>query len=105
MDIKAMFEFLISDYGFKYEKQSFVYSEAWKTETHSFYNESGCFTIHRMDARGELEFYHSKEFSKDRQELYKNPVYIETIEPEIWKKRSKIFSLSNPFFWCSKRKV
>ena len=106
MEINELFGFLIKDYGLSYEYQRFenCFGGNWIVITHSFYNNSGCFTIHSTLQR-EMDFYYSTKFSTDRDVLCERGVDITTIEPEIWKKHSKIWIFERPFFWCSDKRV
>ena len=107
MEIFKQFEFLMNDYGFSYSYQEFhnCYDGKGTVFTHSFYNENGCFTIHTMPVRGELDFYYSRRYSAVQQELYEQIIDISSIEKEVWNRRAKILCLSNPFFWWNKKKV
>lgn len=110
-NIEKAFEFLVRDYGLKYEYQAFFDAfndgRGWNIFTYSYYNESGCFTVHTLPQRGELDFYCSENFSTNYQNLYERNIniYITTLEEEIWKKHSKIWIFNKPFFWCSTRRV
>ena len=107
MDIKSKLSFLIKDYGLKYKYQEFhnCYGLNMTVYTHSFYNSNGCFTIHDMPCKGELDFYYSQSFSTMHADLCKNAINISSIEPEIWKKHTKILIFNRPFFWWSKKRI
>lgn len=107
MDIEKQFDFLVKDYNLKYVYQEFknCYGGNWCVYTHSFYNDSGCFTIHNLPQRGELDFYYAKKFSKVRKDLYEQLIGITSIEKEIWDKNSKFLFFRNPFFWWSSSRV
>lgn len=107
MDIEKIFEFLTKDYGFRYSYQVFqnCYDLGYTVYTHSFYNDNGCFTIHALPARSELDFYYAPQFSKNRKNLCVKLVNIRSIEEEIWNKHTKILGITNPFFWLSDKKV
>ena len=48
MNIEEMFDFLKKNYNLSYEYQEFTncYGGGLTVQTHSFYNDSGCFTIY-----------------------------------------------------------
>ncbi len=62
------------------------YGGSWAAWTYSFYNESGCFTIHFLSQRGELDCYCAAAFSAVREELCHRSVDMCSIKPEIWEK-------------------
>jgi hypothetical protein len=107
MDIDKQFDFLVNDYGLKHVYQEFnnCYGGNWQVFTHSYYNDSGCFTIHNLPQRGELDFYYAKEFSKVRENLCEHLIDVSSIEKEILDKHFKILFFRNPFFWWSRSKV
>lgn len=107
MDIENMFEFLVKDYGFNYRKQEFhnCFNGNWSVYTYSFFNDDGCFTIHSLPQRGELDFYYAKRFSNIREDLYEKPIDIVSIEKDIWRKYGKIGFFDNPFFWWNDNKI
>lgn len=107
MDMHKQFEFLVKDYGLSYSYQEFhnCYGGNTTVFTYSFYNGSGCFTIHEMPVRGELDFYFSRHYSTVQQELYEKIIDISTMEADIWRRRTKILFFNNPFFWNDKNKV
>lgn len=108
-DIEKAFEFLVKDCGLKYKYQAFYDAfhdgRGWNIFTYSYYNESGCFTIHTMPQRGELDFYYSEKISTNFENLYEKSINVATIEKEIWEKHSKIWIFNRPFFWWSTRRV
>lgn len=107
MDIASIFYFLVKDFGMNYQHQEFrgCYGGHWNIYTYSYYNESGCFTIHTLPQRGELDFYYSHIFATERELLCERIIDIRLIESEIWDKYTKIGRVNNPFFWWSKRRV
>ena len=107
MDIEKQFDFLVTDYGLKHAYQDFnnCFGGHWWVCTHSYYNESGCFTIHNLPQRGELDFYYAKEFSNIRKDLCEQRINISAIGTEIWEKNEKFLFMKNPFFWWSEKKV
>jgi hypothetical protein len=107
MEIAELFDFLTKEHSFSYSHQEFdnCYGGHWIVHTYSFYNSNGCFTIYCMPERNELDFYVSDKFSTSREELLDKIVDISTIEPEIWKKRTKFLGISRPFFWINTNKV
>lgn len=107
MEIEKQFKFLETEYDLKHVYQDFsnCYGGNWWVYTHSYYNESGCFTIHNLPQRGELDFYYAKEFSNVRKNLCEHQINISSIEKEIWNKHNKILFFRNPFFWWSEKKI
>lgn len=106
MNIAELFDFLTKDYNVFYKYQEFTncYGGYWTVQTHSFYNDSGCFTIYIEVQRG-MEFWYSSQFSIERNELCEKAIDVSLIEPQIWEKREKFCGLKNPFFWWSDNKV
>ena len=78
MDIKEIFEFLIEEYNLSYADQIFTncYNRGWTIKTYSFYNKSGCFTIHFLLQRNELDFYYAPQFSVNHDELCQKAIDI-----------------------------
>lgn len=107
MNIEDLFSFLVNDYHLSYKYQKFIncYGGNWIVQTHSFYNESGCFTIHVLSQKDELDFYYADRFSTKREELCEKTVDILSIEPEIWDKYTKFWIFNRPFFWWKNKKV
>ncbi len=107
MNINDRFSFLVNDYGLSYGFQKFTncYQGNWTVETHSFYNNSGCFTIYELSQRDDLSFYTAPHFSTVLEELMDKQVDVCAIEPLVWKKHSKIGCFGRPFFWFSRRKI
>lgn len=99
--------FLIKDYGLAYRYQKFEngYNANWIIETHSFYNDSGCFTMRRLAQRDEWDFYYAARFATGHEALCEKMINIYAMETEIWNKRSKIAGFNNPFFWLSSSRV
>lgn len=106
MNIEKLFDFLVTDYGLKYKEQTFYncYGGSWTVQTHSFYNDSGCFTIYIEIQRG-MEFWYASRFSTEREELCERGIDVSSVEPQIWDKNERIGIFKNPFFWCSDNKV
>ena len=107
MNIEILFDFLKKDYNLSYKYQEFLncYGGYWTVQTHSFYNDSGCFTIHYLLQKNELDFYYAMRFSTERKELCEKMVDICSIEPEIWRKYTKLGIFNRPFFWWNNNKV
>ena len=99
------FCFLEKLYGLKYKFQTFDLQRGWIISAHSFYNDTGCFTIHNMESRGELYFYYSKRFSKNRNKLYEKSINIYSVEKEIWDKYGRFGWIPNIFFWWNNKKI
>ena len=106
MNIENLFDFLMKDYNLSYRYQEFnnCYGSSWIVQTHSFYNDSGCFTIHIEIQRG-MDFWYASRFSTERKELCEKEIDVSSIEPQIWDKNERIFVIKNPFFWWNDKKV
>lgn len=104
--IEKKFEFLKKDYNLSYKYQEFIncYGGNWIVQTHSFYNDSGCFTIYIEIQRG-MDFYYASRFSTERKALCEKRIDVSSIEPQIWDKSQRIWIFKNPFFWLSDKKV
>lgn len=105
MNIEKTFHFLVKDYDLKYEFQEFNIGGGWIISAHSFYNSTGCFTIHSMESRGELDFYYAKQFSTDMDILYEKGINIYSAEKELWDKYGKFIFFKNYFFWLNNEKI
>ncbi len=107
MDIKKEFTNLAKKYNLSYQYQEFenCFGGNWWVYTHSLYNESGCFTIHCLPQRGEVDFYYSEKFSHDRKELCGKPINVYEVEKEIWIKKEKIVFFKNPFYYWNHKRV
>lgn len=106
MNIEELFDFLKKDYNLCYRYQEFVrcYGGNWTVQTHSFYNDSGCFTIYIEIQRG-MDFWYAPRFSTERKELCEREIDVSSIEPQIWDKYERFFIFKNPFFWWNDNKV
>ena len=104
--MENLFDFLIKDYNLSYQYQEFLncYGGNWTVQAHSFYNESGCFTIYNEVQRG-LSFYCASQLSTEREKLCEREVDISLMEPHVWKERQTLWFFKNPFFWWSDKKV
>lgn len=105
--IEGLF-FLVDEFNLKYSAQTFENCPFgnYTTKTYSFYNDSGCFTVHVLEQRAELEFYYSNCFSDDLANLHKKSIDVYSTEKKIWNKRGKIFGfIPNLFFWFNNKKI
>ena len=93
MNIEEMFRFLVKEYHLNYSHQLFYhcYGGSWVVSTHSYYNETGCFTIHFLHQRDEFDFYYSKEVSLTREALCERKIDVQSVCPEIWFEAKKRF--------------
>ena len=106
MEVYKTLSFLVDKYKLKYTYQEFSIGGNWIADEHSFYNDSGCFTVHVLVQRAELEFYYSNRFNNDLKNLHKMGIDVYSTEKEIWNRRGKIFGfIPNLFFWCSNKKI
>ncbi len=86
-------------YNLNYLKQQFdnCFGGYWYVETFSLYNENGCFTIHYLGQRQELDFYVTPSISTKREELANNRIDVTKYKADVWEKELpniNIFSLS-----------
>lgn len=86
-------------YNINYLKQKFnnCFGGYWYVETYSLYNENGCFTIHYLGQRNELDFYITPTISNTREELTQNPVKVTEYEKDFWEEelpKLNVYSLS-----------
>lgn len=109
--VRAALDFLVEEYAFKYVYQLFENCPFgnWCTETYSYYNDNGCFTITNICVRGDVGYVHLKNIEllktfmySDASERVKYLININSIEEEIWKKHEKA-SLFKRFFWGDKK--
>ena len=93
MDIEKTFRFLVDDYHLNDSHQLFYqcYGGSWVVSTHSYYNETGCFTIHLLHQRDEIDFYYSKKIGHTREILCEQKINVQSICPEIWDEAKKRF--------------
>ena len=111
MDFKCFIEnsfgFLVKEYNLKscYQVFDHCFDGNRRVYTYSFYNDGGCFTIHNLPQRGELDFYYAKHFSHDRKALCEKVIDVSVVEKSIWQKNSKVLGFKNPFFWRSGKRV
>ena len=107
MNVEELFSFLVKDYGFVYREQDFqnCFGGKWFVKTYSFFNHNGCFTIHTLPQRGELDFYYSSHFCNTREGLCEKTLNVCSIEPKVWEQKTKLFGVNNPFFWWSDNRV
>ena len=99
------FAFLLNEYHFKYEYQLLRPYGNWEITLHSFYNDTGCFTIHSFQAIGELEFYYAQKYCTDAKKLREKGIDVYSVEKEIWNKHGKICGVPNMFFWYSNKRI
>lgn len=107
MDFKKEFTDLAKKYNLNYQYQDFknFFGGNWWVYTHSLYNNSGCFTIHCLPQRGEIDFYFADKFSTDRNELCEKSINVYETEKEIWKNNAKIWFIKNPFYYLNQDNV
>ena len=106
MNIYEEFAFLVNEYKLKYTFQEFNLGGGFIAQEYSFYNETGCFTIHSLPVRDELEFYYAKFCYANINSLQEKPLDVYNFEKDIWDKKSKWFNfIPNPFFWLNKGKI
>lgn len=101
MDVKKQLSDLAHKYNLTYLYQDFenCYGGNWWVCTHSLYNDTGCFTIHCLPQRGEVNCYYTEKISNDRKELCGKEINIYEVKKTIWDKNEKIWIFKNPFFY------
>lgn len=94
-------------YSLIYKKQEFLncFNGNWIVQTYSLYNDFGCFTIHHLLQRNEIDFYISKAFSNDRKKLMERQINVYNYQWTYWNKRAKFLFFTNPFFFENIEKV
>lgn len=106
MNIYEIFSFLVNYYKLNYVFQEFDLGGGFIAQEYSFYNKTGCFTIHSLPVRDELEFYYAKSCYANINSLHEKPLDVYNFEKDTWDKRSKWFHfIPNPFFWFNKTKI
>ena len=108
MNLKKEFEELAKKNNLTYQYQEFnnCFGGSWFVYTHSLYNDSGCFTIHCLPQRAEVDCYFANNFSTDRKELCGKAINVFKVEEEIWNKNEKIWIFRNPFYyWKPERMI
>ena len=107
MNFKTKFSDIAQKYNLNYQYQEFENSlnGSWLVYTHSLYNDSGCFTIHCLPQRNEVDCYLSSKFSNDRKALCEVLINVFDIEKDIWHKHEKIWIFKNPFFYWSSNNI
>ena len=107
MNFEKQFVDLAKRYNLTYIYQYFndCFGGNWYVYTHSLYNDSGCFTIHCLPQRGEVDCYYAKRFSNDREELCDELINIFEVEKEIWNKSEKILFFKNPFYYWNPNRI
>ena len=105
---EKLFSFLEKNYKMKHVYQCFenCYGGHWFVYSHSYYNDSGSFTIQVVPQRGEYDFYYMREFSQTKEPLCSigledsavQSVDIRSIGQEIWEKAEKKY-----WFWTYTR--
>ena len=107
MDFKSQFSDLAKEYNLTYDYQEFenCFGGNWWVCTHSLYNASGCFTVHCLPARSEVDCYYAEKFSNDRKELCGKLINVFEVEKEIWDKNERIWFFKNPFYYWNPDRV
>ena len=103
MEFKKQFKELAEKFKLEYRYQEFsnCFGGLWFVFTHSLFNESGCFTVHCLPQRAEIDFYYASTFSTDRQRLCEKAIDVFATETEIWKKHERIGIFKKPFYYCN----
>lgn len=71
MNIEKDFNFLITNYNFEFGHNNFSSYDGFlgPFNAYSFYNDCGCFTIVHAIQRNEIEYFVSREFSREQKVL------------------------------------
>lgn len=115
--IKNSLDFLITEYGFKYEKLGYdnCFNEGVGAFAYNYYNDNGCFTIGHIPVYGDVDYFRFKSLSQLNKyyelrqsglntiENYKINIY--NYEPQIWESHEKLLWFKNPFAWISSKKT
>ncbi len=115
--IKNSLDFLITEYGFKYEKLGYdnCFNEGVGAFAYNYYNDNGCFTIGHIPVYGDVDYFRFKSLSQLNKyyelrqsglntiENYKINIY--NYEPQIWESHEKLLWFKNPFSWISSKKT
>jgi len=115
--IKKHLGFLETDYGLKFEFQTFEDYKGFcgPIDAYSFYNDFGCFTMHNIVQKGEWGWFVSKKFSQNQYELLDTEIdqrnYIDKrywLYSSVLKKLAEIIKnqieLSGSFFGIKNQK-
>ncbi len=107
MHFKKEFAEIAQKNNLTYQYQDFknCFGRNWWVYTHSLYNDSGCFTIHCLPQRGEVDCYYSEKFSTDRKELCGKIINVFEVKKDIWEKNEKIWIFKKPLFYSSPEKI
>ena len=97
--------FLVEKCGLHYAFQQMDYGGGFVSSEHSYFNDSGCFTICSLEQRGELDFYDAESFSDNRKILHEKLIDVYSVEQSIRDKYGKIGIIPNVFFWCNHQKI
>ena len=109
--VKGTLDFLVEEYDLKYDYQQFKNCPFgnWCTETYSYYNDYGCFTITNLLARDDVEYICLKNIEMLKTYMYlsyteqlKYQINITAVEYEIWEKYKKR-SMFKGRFWSDKK--
>lgn len=111
--ILRYFNFLIEKYHLKYDYSIFrgYLGTNATLQTFTFYNNSGCFIIHDVPVRGELEFIYLSDinlldqYARKPSSVKNSLLDVGSVEKEIWKNHMQILFFNNPFFWSNKKKI
>lgn len=111
--ILNLFDFLINEYKMKYiykEFDNYLNTNATLI-TFTFYNDNGCFLIHNVPVKGEVEFIYLEninqlnQYGSNPSSVKKQNIDITSVHREIWDKYEKIGPFKNPLFWIRSNKV
>lgn len=101
--IEKYLGFLVSRYHLSYRMQPIgnYCGSGGMAYMHSFYHESGCFTVLEVPVKGEMAFYVADAYIPDEKALCRNVVDVRSISPEVWERHEK----RSLFFWSRQDKV
>lgn len=106
-DIKRELIDFAKKYGLQFEYQEFYhcYGCNGTVFTYSVFNETGCFTIHELIQRCEIDFYFCKKFTTDLYCLCEKNVNIFDYEKQIWVAKEKQWGIFHKFFYWSNKRI
>jgi hypothetical protein len=80
-------------------------------QTFTFYNNYGCFVIHDVPVKGEVEYVclddikMLNKYGNKPSSVKKQVIDVSSVKKEIWERYQKIGPFKNPFFWTNNNSV
>lgn len=111
--VKEYLGFLIIKYHMNYQYN--VFDKYLGTnailQTYTFYNNGGCFVIHDVPVKGEVEYIMLDDikmvtqYGKKPSDVKKRIIDITSVEKKIWERHENFGPFKNPFFWLNNNSV